>query len=40
MSDHRLTLMTVHAHPDDESIGTGGTMAKAVAAAGTSGAAS
>jgi LmbE family N-acetylglucosaminyl deacetylase len=24
--------MTVHAHPDDESIGTGGTMAKAVAA--------
>jgi LmbE family N-acetylglucosaminyl deacetylase len=29
---HRLTLMTVHAHPDDESIGTGGAMAKAVAA--------
>jgi LmbE family N-acetylglucosaminyl deacetylase len=28
---HRLTLMTVHAHPDDESIGTGGAMAKAVA---------
>jgi LmbE family N-acetylglucosaminyl deacetylase len=28
---HQLTLMTVHAHPDDESIGTGGTMAKAVA---------
>jgi LmbE family N-acetylglucosaminyl deacetylase len=27
----RLTLMTVHAHPDDESIGTGGTMAKAAA---------
>jgi mycothiol conjugate amidase Mca len=27
--DHVLTLMTVHAHPDDESIGTGGTMAKA-----------
>ena len=27
----RLTLMTVHAHPDDETIGTGGTMAKAVA---------
>jgi LmbE family N-acetylglucosaminyl deacetylase len=25
-----LTLMTVHAHPDDETIGTGGTMAKAV----------
>jgi N-acetyl-1-D-myo-inositol-2-amino-2-deoxy-alpha-D-glucopyranoside deacetylase len=24
--------MTVHAHPDDESIGTGGAMAKAVAA--------
>ena len=28
---NRLTLMTVHAHPDDETIGTGGTMAKAVA---------
>jgi LmbE family N-acetylglucosaminyl deacetylase len=28
---HRPTLMTVHAHPDDETIGTGGTMAKAVA---------
>jgi N-acetyl-1-D-myo-inositol-2-amino-2-deoxy-alpha-D-glucopyranoside deacetylase len=27
----RLTLMTVHAHPDDEVIGTGGVMAKAVA---------
>ena len=26
----RRTLMTVHAHPDDESIGTGGTMARAV----------
>jgi N-acetyl-1-D-myo-inositol-2-amino-2-deoxy-alpha-D-glucopyranoside deacetylase len=26
----RFTLMTVHAHPDDETIGTGGTMAKAV----------
>ncbi len=25
------TLMTVHAHPDDETIGTGGVMAKAVA---------
>ena len=32
MPDSRpLTLMTVHAHPDDETIGTGGTMAKAVA---------
>jgi LmbE family N-acetylglucosaminyl deacetylase len=33
MSDpqHIPTLMTVHAHPDDETIGTGGTMAKAVA---------
>jgi N-acetyl-1-D-myo-inositol-2-amino-2-deoxy-alpha-D-glucopyranoside deacetylase len=30
-TDHRLTLMTVHAHPDDETIGTGGTMARAVA---------
>jgi len=29
---HRLTLMTVHAHPDDETIGTGGAMAKAVEA--------
>jgi LmbE family N-acetylglucosaminyl deacetylase len=29
---HVPTLMTVHAHPDDETIGTGGTMAKAVAA--------
>ncbi len=28
---HRLTLMTVHAHPDDETIGTGGVMARAVA---------
>ncbi len=27
----RLTLMTVHAHPDDESIGTAGVMAKAIA---------
>jgi LmbE family N-acetylglucosaminyl deacetylase len=32
MPDRRLTLMTVHAHPDDETIGTGGTMAKAVRA--------
>ena len=29
---HRPTLMTVHAHPDDETIGTGGAMAKAVGA--------
>ena len=29
---HLPTLMTVHAHPDDETIGTGGTMARAVAA--------
>src|SRR5512140_344469 len=28
---HRPTLMTIHAHPDDETIGTGGAMAKAVA---------
>ena len=27
---HRPTLMTVHAHPDDETIGTGGAMAKGV----------
>ncbi len=32
MTTHVPTLMTVHAHPDDETIGTGGTMAKAVAA--------
>jgi LmbE family N-acetylglucosaminyl deacetylase len=32
MPDRPLTLMTVHAHPDDEVIGTGGTMAKAVKA--------
>jgi LmbE family N-acetylglucosaminyl deacetylase len=29
---HTPTLMTIHAHPDDESIGCGGTMAKNVAA--------
>ena len=29
---HVPTLMTVHAHPDDETIGTGGTMALAVRA--------
>jgi N-acetyl-1-D-myo-inositol-2-amino-2-deoxy-alpha-D-glucopyranoside deacetylase len=29
---HRSTLLTVHAHPDDETIGTGGAMAKYVAA--------
>jgi N-acetyl-1-D-myo-inositol-2-amino-2-deoxy-alpha-D-glucopyranoside deacetylase len=29
--DRQWTLMTVHAHPDDETIGTGGVMAKAVA---------
>jgi len=29
---HRPTLMTVHAHPDDETIGTGGAMARAVSA--------
>ncbi len=28
MQDHPLTLMTVHAHPDDEAIGTGGIIAK------------
>ena len=30
--DHIPTLLTVHAHPDDETIGTGGSMAKAVEA--------
>ncbi len=29
---HVPTLMTVHAHPDDETVGTGGTMARAVRA--------
>ena len=29
-NERPLTLMTVHAHPDDETIGTGGLMAKAV----------
>jgi N-acetyl-1-D-myo-inositol-2-amino-2-deoxy-alpha-D-glucopyranoside deacetylase len=31
MARRTFTLMTVHAHPDDETIGTGGVMAKAVA---------
>ena len=31
LPNHVPTLMTVHAHPDDETIGTGGAMAKAVA---------
>jgi LmbE family N-acetylglucosaminyl deacetylase len=31
-ADHVPTMMTVHAHPDDETIGTGGTMAKTVQA--------
>lgn len=31
MSNHRPTLMTVHAHPDDEAIATGGVMARAAA---------
>ncbi len=30
MADDRLTLMTVHAHPDDETISAGGLMAKSV----------
>jgi LmbE family N-acetylglucosaminyl deacetylase len=30
--DHRPTLMTIHAHPDDETIGTGGAMAKVIEA--------
>ena len=32
MSEARRTLVCFHAHPDDEAIATGGTMAKAVAA--------
>ena len=28
MPEHSLTLMAVHAHPDDEAIGTGGILAK------------
>lgn len=28
MTDQRLTLMAVHAHPDDEATGTGGVLAK------------
>lgn len=28
MSEHRLTLMAVHAHPDDEATGTGGVFAR------------
>ncbi|HSP37948.1 MAG TPA: PIG-L family deacetylase [Frankiaceae bacterium] len=31
MSAERLTLMAVHAHPDDEATGTGGVLAKAAA---------
>jgi len=31
MADRELTLMTVHAHPDDEATGTGGVLAKAAA---------
>jgi LmbE family N-acetylglucosaminyl deacetylase len=31
MGDQRLTLMAVHAHPDDEATGTGGVLAKAAA---------
>ena len=30
-ANHVPTLMTVHAHPDDETIGTGGLMAKSIA---------
>src|ERR1700712_2309394 len=28
MTDRRLTLMAVHAHPDDEATGTGGSLAR------------
>jgi LmbE family N-acetylglucosaminyl deacetylase len=28
MADRQLTLMAVHAHPDDEAIGTGGILAR------------
>jgi LmbE family N-acetylglucosaminyl deacetylase len=31
MAERELTLMTVHAHPDDEATGTGGVLAKAAA---------
>jgi LmbE family N-acetylglucosaminyl deacetylase len=31
MTDHPLTLMAVHAHPDDEATGTGGVLARAAA---------
>src|ERR1700760_535929 len=31
MADRPLTLMAVHAHPDDEATGTGGVLAKAAA---------
>jgi LmbE family N-acetylglucosaminyl deacetylase len=31
MTERRLTLMAVHAHPDDEATGTGGVLAKAAA---------
>jgi LmbE family N-acetylglucosaminyl deacetylase len=31
MVDRRLTLMAVHAHPDDEATGTGGVLARAAA---------